>query len=83
MNTKWEDIYAAIEKKIASDKLLKSASFIGEYRGKQIPEGKKSVTIRLVIGSDTKTLTSEEIEKAAAKISKTLEHVLGAQVRTA
>ena len=83
VNTKWEDIYAAIEKKIASDKLLKSASFIGEYRGKQIPEGKKSVTIRLVIGSDTKTLTSEEIEKAAAKISKTLEHVLGAQVRTA
>ncbi len=82
VNTKWEDIYAAIEKKINSDKLLKGASFVDEYRGKQVPEGKKSVTIRLVIGSDTKTLTSEEIEKAAAKISKTLEHTMGAMVRT-
>ena len=83
VNTTWEAIYAAIEKKIKSDKLLKSATFVDEYRGKQVPEGKKSVTIRLVIGSDTKTLTSEEIEKAAAKISKTLEHTLGAMVRTA
>jgi len=82
LDKKWEDIYAAIEKKIKSDKLLKGASFVDEYRGKQVPEGKKSVTIRLVIGSDTKTLTSEEIEKAAAKVSKTLEHTMGAMVRT-
>ncbi|MBR5315341.1 MAG: phenylalanine--tRNA ligase subunit beta [Firmicutes bacterium] len=82
VDTKWEDIYAAVEKKIKSEKLLKRASFVGEYRGKQIPEGKKSVTIRLVIGSDSMTLTSEEIEKAAAKVSKTLEHTMGAQVRT-
>ncbi len=82
LDKKWEDIYAAIEKKINSDKLLKGAAFVDEYRGKQVPEGKKSVTIRLTIGSDTKTLTSEEIEKAAAKISKTLEHTMGAMVRT-
>lgn len=82
VNKKWEDIYAAIEKKVNSDKLLKGASFVDEYRGKQVPEGKKSVTIRLVIGSDTKTLTSEEIEKVAANIVRMLQHTQGAEVRT-
>ena len=83
LDKKWEDIYAAIMKKAKSEKLLKSASFVDEYRGKQVPEGKKSVTIRLVIGSDTKTLKSEEIEKVAATVTKMLEHTQGAQVRTA
>ena len=63
------------------EKLLKSASFVDEYRGKQVPEGKKSVTIRLVIGADDKTLTSEQIEKVAATVTRTLEHTAGAQTR--
>ncbi len=82
LDTKWEKIYAEIMKKAKSEKLLKSASFVDEYRGKQVPEGKKSVTIRLVIGSASKTLTSDEIEKVAATVTKVLEHTRGAQVRT-
>ena len=70
-----------IMRKAKSEKLIKSASFVDEYRGKQIPEGKKSVTIRLVIASDKKTLTSEQIEKVAATVTKTLEHTAGAQTR--
>ena len=81
VDTKWEKIYAEIMRKAKSEKLIKSASFVDEYRGKQIPEGKKSVTIRLVIASDTKTLTSEQIEKVAATVTKTLEHTAGAQTR--
>ncbi|GHV27270.1 phenylalanine--tRNA ligase beta subunit [Synergistales bacterium] len=61
--------------------LVKSASFIDEYRGRQIPEGKKSVTIRLIIGSDEKTLTSEEIESAAEAIIKRLTKRLGGELR--
>ncbi|MBQ6850480.1 MAG: phenylalanine--tRNA ligase subunit beta [Oscillospiraceae bacterium] len=81
VDTKWEKIYAEIMRKAKSEKLIKAAYFVDEYRGKQIPQGKKSVTIRLVIGSDTKTLTSEQIEKVAATVTKTLEHTAGAQTR--
>ena len=62
--------------------LLKGVSFVDEYRGKQIPAGKKSVTARLVIGSGEKTLTSEEIEKVAHQVISKLTKVLGAELRT-
>ena len=61
---------------------LKDASFVDEYRGKQIPQGKKSVTIRLTIGSDEKTLTSQEIESVAEQVMKKLGKKMGAELRT-
>ena len=56
--------------------------FVDEYKGKQIPAGKKSVTIRLVIGSSEKTLTGEEIEAAAKSVLKKLTKTLGAEIRS-
>ena len=53
-----------------------------EYRGKQVPAGKKSVTIRLTIGSEEKTLTSQEIEAAAEQVMKKLRKAMGAELRT-
>ena len=50
--------------------------------GKQVPEGKKSVTIRLVIGSGEKTLTGAEIETVANSAIKKLSKVLGADIRS-
>lgn len=69
----WNDIYDAVMGKKKASALLKDASFVDEYRGKQIPQGKKSVTIRLTIGSDEKTLTSQEIESVAEQVMKKLE----------
>lgn len=81
-NTKWETIHSAIMKKANSEKLIKGASFVDEYKGAQVPAGKKSVTIRLVVGSNEKTLKTEEIEKAANSIIRMLVHTVGAEVRT-
>ena len=78
--TTWEEIDAVIAKKEAGP--VKAAGFVDEYRGKQIPAGKKSVTIRLTIGSNEKTLTSEEIESAANSVMKQLSKRLGAELRT-
>ena len=78
-SVQWNQICATIEK--SHEKLLKAVSFVDEYRGKQVPAGKKSVTIRLTLGSDTKTLTSQEIEKSAGKILNRLSHELGAELR--
>ena len=80
-NAMWADIYEAVMGKKKASALLKNASFVDEYRGKQIPAGKKSVTIRLTIGSDEKTLTSQEIENAANQVMKKLGKAMGAELR--
>ena len=78
----WADIHEAIMGQKKASALVKEAAFVDEYRGKQIPAGKKSVTIRLTIGSGEKTLTSQEIEAAAGQVMKKLGKKLGAELRT-
>ena len=77
----WEKIYETATAKMGPDSVLQSVSFVEEYTGRQIPEGKKSVTLRLVIGSLGKTLKSEEIENCANAIGKRLIKTLGAKLR--
>ena len=76
---KWDDIYAAVMAK--KNELLRDVKFVDEYKGKQIPAGKKSVTIRLVIGSNEKTLTGAEIESLANSVIKRLTKTIGAEMR--
>ncbi len=75
--------WAEIKKAVLSKQrdYLRGVSFVDEYKGKQIPEGKKSVTVRIAIGADDKTLTSDEIEACANAVIKTLAKTLGAEVR--
>jgi phenylalanyl-tRNA synthetase beta chain len=77
---KWDDIYAAVTAK--KNELLCDVKFVDEYKGKQIPAGKKSVTIRLVIGSNEKTLTGQEIEQVANSVLKRLSKTVNAEIRT-
>ena len=77
---KWDEVYACVMGK--KNELLRDVTFVDEYKGKQIPAGKKSVTIRLVIGSGEKTLTGAEIEQVANSVVKKLTKNLGAEVRT-
>ena len=79
--TKWSEISKTAAGKPGPDNLLQNVSFFEEYKGKQIPDGKKSITLRLLIGSTKKTLTSDEIESCANAVSKRLTKVLGAQAR--
>ncbi|MBQ8717862.1 MAG: phenylalanine--tRNA ligase subunit beta, partial [Clostridia bacterium] len=76
---KWDDIYGAVMAK--KNELLRDVQFVDEYKGKQIPEGKKSVTVRLVIGSDQKTLTGDEIEQVANGVLKRIAKTTGAEIR--
>ncbi len=80
-DARWTDIHDAVMGKKKAGSLVKDAVFVDEYRGKQIPAGKKSVTIRLTIGSDEKTLTSQEIENAANQVVKKLGKLMGAELR--
>ena len=64
------------------NELIRDLLFVDEYKGKQIPEGKKSITLRLLIGSDEKTLTGAEIEAVANSALKKLNKNIGADIRT-
>jgi phenylalanyl-tRNA synthetase beta chain len=81
-SVKWEEISSAATGKKGPDDLLRGAAFIDEYRGKQVPDGKKSVTLRLLIGSLKKTLTSEEIESCANAVIKRLKKTTGGELRS-
>ena len=82
VNTKWADISAIALKKKNNESFLKNVAFVDEYKGAQVPDGMKSVTIRLTIGSDAKTLNANEIEACAASVLKILSKELGGEIRT-
>ena len=81
VDVKWDVICATALRKKKPDSFLRDVTFVEEYKGKQVPEGKKSVTLRLHIGSSEKTLTSGEIEKCAEGVIKYLARELGGEVR--
>ena len=64
----------------AGGPLLETVSFGGQYRGKQIPEGKKSYLVTLSYRSD-RTLTSEEIEAAQKAVIASCAEKLSATLR--
>lgn len=51
------------------------------YKGKQIPDGKKSIAYSITYRLEHKTLTDEEVNKVHDKILKNLENNIGAQLR--
>ena len=61
--------------------LLKNVTLFDIYRGKGIPEGKKSVAFSLVLRADDRSLTAEEADQDVKSILETLEKELGAVLR--
>ena len=61
--------------------LLKDVTLFDIYRGKGIPEGKKSVAFSLVLRADDRSLTAEEADQDVKSILATLEKELGAVLR--
>ena len=74
-SVKWSQIEEAI------GKMVKELSFVEEYRGKQIPAGKKSVMLSYRIGNDDSTMTSKQIEKKMNAIVTVLQKKVGAELR--
>jgi len=62
-------------------KLLKSVSLFDVYEGKNLPAGKKSYAISLVLQDTEKTLNDKAIEAVMTKFIKSFESKLGASLR--
>jgi phenylalanyl-tRNA synthetase beta chain len=65
----------------AAGPLLEGVGFGEQYRGKQVPEGKKSYLITLTYRSPDRTLTSDEVEAAQQSVIAACQAQLGATLR--
>lgn len=63
--------------------LLESVTLFDVFRGKNVPEGKKSVAFSLVYRATDRTLTEDEVTKVHENVLKKLEEELGAHLRDA
>lgn len=78
---RWADIVKAVNRKASAE--LEQTCFVGIYRGKAIPSGKKSVTLSLRFRDADGTLTHESVDRLEADIVAELTGPLGAELRTA
>lgn len=74
-SVRWETIYKMIKSKV------KEVIFVEDYRGENIGESKKSITLKLKIGDGKSTLTSDEINSKINQVLKTLEKTVNAKLR--
>lgn len=71
----WKQILDSIKDK------AKEVCFVEEYKGNQIPDGKKSIMLRVKLGNDEVTMTSAEINNKIDSILKKLNKCCGAVLR--
>ena len=62
-------------------KLLKSVNLFDVYRGKSLPEGKKSYALNFTFQDEHKTLTDKQIDKIMSKLKQKFESEFGAVLR--
>jgi len=62
-------------------KILEEIRLFDVYKGKQVPEGMKSVAYSIVFRASDRTLTDEDVNKAMKKILDGIKSNLGAELR--
>ena len=67
--------------KAKGGKLLENIQLFDVFKGKQIPEGYKSVAYNISFRASDRTLTDDEVNAPMKKIVKELEEKLNAQLR--
>ncbi|KVV15194.1 phenylalanine--tRNA ligase subunit beta [Flavobacterium sp. TAB 87] len=78
-NVTYDSIYALAKQTEKS--LLKDVNLFDVYQGANLPEGKKSYALSFTIQDNAKTLTDAQIDKIMAKLQKSFETELGANLR--
>ena len=65
----------------AGGNLVEKVELFDIYKGKQVPEGKKSIAYAIAYRDENKTLKDEDVNKVHEKILRSLEYKLGATLR--
>lgn len=66
----------------AGGKLLESVELFDEYKGANVPEGRRSLAFRLVYRAPDRTLTDEDVEPVHQKVREALEEKFQADLRS-
>jgi phenylalanyl-tRNA synthetase beta chain len=77
----WKNIEENVRKNAPAN--LEKVSFVELYRGKQIPSGKKSITLTMTFRDDDGTLTHEQVDTYEKPIIEALANNFDAVLRSA
>ena len=78
-DVKVADIITTIE--LVNKSVVKNVSLIDEYKGKNTPQGKRSLTFSLTLNSENKTLTDNFVEQLMKKAIQSLEKNYNIEMR--
>jgi phenylalanyl-tRNA synthetase beta chain len=78
-NVTLNDIVSAVNAQAVSD--CRAVRFVGTYEGTNIPEGKRSITVRIEYRSDERTLRDEEVEQRHTQLTSSLLETFHAEQR--
>jgi phenylalanyl-tRNA synthetase beta chain len=75
--------FAEMERAILEEQIadLRGVRLVDVYEGANLPEGKRSLTLRIEYQAEERTLRDEEVDAMHARIVATLERKFGAQLR--
>ena len=76
---RWADIRKVVE--AGRIGILEGVTFLSEFRGKQISQGKKSIAFSMIFRAPDRTLTREEADAARDAVLEALTRELGAELR--
>ena len=72
---KWEDIYKSIKN------MVYEVEFVDEYYGEKIPDGKKSLTLKVRLINEDVSMNAEQINEKMTEVLNTLNKKCGAELR--
>jgi len=76
---RWSDLAAAIDQ--VRQPMLVAVDYVTTYRGRQIPAGRKSVTVELTYRSDEGTLRGEQVDRQVEEVVSKLKESFAAELR--
>ncbi len=76
----WSSIHDAIAQ--VNPKHLENISFVTTFRGKNVGDGKKSLTLKLRYRDSERTLTHEEVDEPTATVIQMLTETFAAEIRS-
>ena len=77
--TRFEEVERTIRKN--AGKLLQDVSLFDVYEGKNLPDGKKSYAVAIILRDDEKTLKDKQIDAVMQKVTQALAKEVGASLR--
>jgi phenylalanyl-tRNA synthetase beta chain len=76
----WSTIETAVDRRAVAG--LESLDYVGTYRGPGVPEGHRSLTLRLRFRRADRTLVHEEVDPLVAAVVDRLRQTAGAELRS-